>query len=316
MNIYIAVLALDAGHRARLNAGLVGQHVTYAGDLAAADRTAAVANADVVFGNPPVGWLTKAPRLKWVQLDSAGVNSYLTLNQARPGSPVVVTNLNNFFGWPVAEAALAGILAFYRQLPRLLAAQQARRWIKSEVEPAIGQLHGARVVILGAGAIGGKITDLLRPFEGEVMLFARTTPRAQLRTLAELDAALGAADIVINTLPEVPATVGLLGRDRLARLRPGALVVNVGRGSALDESALLEALDAGRLAGAVLDVTAAEPLPAGHPLWTHPKVILMQHTGGRFPGETDAKVTRFLGNYARFARGEPLPDPVDLSRGY
>jgi phosphoglycerate dehydrogenase-like enzyme len=108
----------------------------------------------------------------------------------------------------------------------------------------------------------------------------------------------------------------LLDAARLARLKATALLVNVGRGSTLDEAALLQALDAGRLGGAVLDVTAVEPLPADSPLWRHPKVVLLQHTGGRFPGELDAKVTRFLENFARFTRGEALPDAADLNRGY
>ena len=313
MKIYVAVTALDAAQKARLNDALSGHDVTYADELASPDaRQVAASGSEVIFGNPPAAWLQNAPRLKWVQLDSAGVNAYLGLASA----PVVFTNLNSFFGQAVAESALAGILAYYRQLPRLLVAQRERRWIKKQVEPAIGQLHGANVVILGAGAIGTKLAALLRPFEGEVKLFARQSRAAQLHTPTELDAALAVADIVVNSLPEVSGTVGILDRARLGRLRPSSLVVNVGRGSAIDEVALLDALNNERIAGAVLDVTTVEPLPADHAFWMHPKVILTQHTGGRFPGETDAKITRFLANFALFARGEPLPDPVNLSRGY
>jgi phosphoglycerate dehydrogenase-like enzyme len=320
MKIYIAVVGLDPEQKARLNSALRGHDVRYRDTFADdAARQAAVAEAEVVFGNVPAAWLVPARHLRWVQLDSAGVDAYLRLNTARPaGTPVAVTNLRDFYGTAVAEAALAGILAFYRQLPRLLVAQRDTRWIKRELEEAgsIRQLHGARVVILGAGAIGRKIAALLRPFEGEIRFFARTAPDATLRNRAELDAALPDADIVINTLPHTPDTIGLIDRERLARFRPTALLVNLGRGSVVDEAALVAALDAGRLGGAVLDVTSVEPLPANSPMWAHPRIILTQHTGGRFPGESAAKVSRFLENFSRFVRAEPLSGALDAPRGY
>ena len=134
--------------------------------------------------------------------------------------------------------------------------------------------------------------------------------------LEQLDAALAETDLLINTLPHTPATIGFLHRERLVRLKRDAVVANVGRGSTLDEVALVELLDSGHLGGAVLDVTAIEPLPAESPLWRHPKVLLSQHTGGRFPGETDRKVDVFLENLARFERGEPLENQVEAGRGY
>ena len=317
MKIYVAIAGLDSTLRARLAAALAGHAIVF-GDTLASDelRRQAVAAAQVVFANVPPAWLLAAPHLRWVQLDSAGVDAYLGLNTGGAGPPVTVTNLRDFYGRAVAEAALAGILAHYRQLPRLLAAQRESKWIKTEVEPAIGRLHEASVIILGAGAIGRCLQTLLRAFECEVRFFARRAPIAAWHSLAELDAALPVADLVINTLPHTPETTGLFDAARLARMKSAALLVNVGRGSALDEDALLRALDAGGLAGAVLDVTAIEPLPVASGLWRHPRVLLTQHTGGRFPGETAAKVGRFLENFARFSSGEPLPTAVDLSRGY
>jgi phosphoglycerate dehydrogenase-like enzyme len=319
MKIFIAVARLDAEQRKRIDSGLVGHELRYRDALPNdAACQSAVAESEVVFGNVPAAWLIPARNLCWVQLDSAGVDAYLKLNLDRADSPVLVTNLHDFYGTAVAEATLAGVLAFYRQLPRLLVAQHERRWIKHEIEgaAAIRQLHGARVIILGAGAIGRKIAALLRPFKGEIRFFARTAPVATLRNRSELDAALPHADVVINTLPHTPDTIGLIGRERLSHFHPAALLVNMGRGSVLDEAALIEALDAGRLGGAVLDVTSAEPLPAGSPLWAHPRIILTQHTGGRFPGETAAKVSRFLENFGRFSRGELLAGIINAARGY
>jgi glyoxylate/hydroxypyruvate reductase A len=317
MKLFVAVTGFTPAQKERLTGALAGHEVGFGDQLATPEaRRVAVAGAEIVFGNVPADWLGAAPALRWVQLDSAGVDAWLGLNAARPGSPVVITNLRDFYGRAVSEAALAGILAFYRQLPPLLAAQRERRWVKTAVESGIGQLHGARALVLGTGAIGRRLMTLLAAFECAVSGYARSSPQAQLHTLAALDAALPAADLVINTLPHTPETQGLLGRDRLARFAPQALLVNVGRGSAVDEGALVEALDANRLGGAVLDVTAIEPLPESSPLWMHPRVILTQHTGGRFPREADAKIDVFLANYARFSRGETLGEAVDASRGY
>jgi phosphoglycerate dehydrogenase-like enzyme len=317
MKIYVAVTGLAPEHKQRLNAALAGQEVQYAGDFPDENaRKLAVQRSEIVFGNVSADWLAQAPNLKWVQLDSAGFNAYLKLATKEKPAPFVITNLNDFYGVAVAEAAIAGLLAFQRQLPALLAAQREKKWMKKQVEPAILQLSRSKVIILGAGAIGKALVQILRGFECSIEVFARTSPLATLKSIAALDAAIGSADIVINSLPEVPETVGILGRERIGRMRSNAIVVNVGRGSAVDEKALVEALDAHRLAAAILDVTQVEPLPVESPLWTHPHVVLTQHTGGRFPAETDGKIDRFLANYARFSRGEPLPDPVNLRRGY
>jgi phosphoglycerate dehydrogenase-like enzyme len=316
MNVCLMVAGLEPRHRARLTAALAPHAVTFGADLTEPEKRAAVAAAEVVFGNVPAAWLDGAAQLRWVQLDSAGVDAYLKLNGVPRPAPVQLTNLAGFYERAVAEAALAGILAFYRRLPALLAAQSAASWIKPQVEPEIRALAGESVVVLGAGAIGRRIGGLLTAFEARVRHFARTARAGLLAGPDALDAALGGTDLLVNTLPHTPETAGFLDAARLGRLPRHAVVCNVGRGSTLDEAALVALLDAGRLGGAVLDVTAIEPLPATSPLWRHPKVLLTQHTGGRFPGETDRKLDVFLGNFERFARGAALTNAVDGSRGY
>lgn len=177
-------------------------------------------------------------------------------------------------------------------------------------------LHGKRVIILGHGSIGRMLRRLLEAFECRVQSFARTTSGAELRTTADLDRALPQADIVACCLPNTPETCGLFSRDRLARLAPLAIFVNLGRGSVVDESALVDALQSRRLGGAVLDVTVEEPLPAAHPLWGCPNTLIMQHTGGGYEGELLDKTRAFLANFAAFRSGEPLRNVVDLARGY
>ena len=267
MNVCITISGLGPEQRARLQDALVGHAVTFCGSSAEPEKRAVVAAADVVFGNVPAAWLAGAPRLRWVQLDSAGVDAYLGLNDTPRPTPVALTNLAGFYDRAVAEAALAGILAFYRQLPRLLAAQAESRWVKTEIEPLVRALDGNAVLLLGAGSIGRRLERLLTAFDASCRFFSRRARPGVLSSVAELEAALPETDLLINTLPHTPDTIGFLHRARLARLKRGAVVVNVGRGSALDESALVELLDDGHLAGAVLDVTAIEPLPSESPLW-------------------------------------------------
>jgi glyoxylate/hydroxypyruvate reductase len=318
VQIYVAVSGLGHAQKKRIVDAVTPHTVVFADsatDPSSGHRT--VAESAIIFGNVSAGWLIDAPWLRWVQLDSAGVDAYIHVNERRTASTaVVVTHLRDFYDRAVSEAVLGGVLAFYRQLPQLLAAQRDQRWIKREVEPAIGKLHGTRVIILGAGSIGRRIGRLLESFECRIVYFARTSKFAQLRTEGALNDALPTCDLIINTLPHTPATVDLLSSARIALLPATALVVNVGRGSALDETALLAALDSNRLAGAVLDVTREEPLPIDSPLWRHPRVILTQHTAGRFPGETDAKIGVFLENFARYSRQEPLKYQVEFGRGY
>ena len=267
MNLCIAVPGLTVAQRSRLEAALAAHTLTFCAEFPEFEKRAAVATAHVIFGNVPAAWLSAAAGLRWVQLESAGVDAYLGLNATPRAASVVLTNLAGFYDRAVAEAALAGILAFYRQLPRLLVAQPAARWIKSEVEPAIRALAGQRVLLLGAGGIARRLARVLAAFDAEVQFFSRTARTGALATPAELDTALATTDLLINTLPHTPATIGFLDHARLARLKRDAVVVNVGRGSTLDEVALLALLDAGHIGGAVLDVTAIEPLPVGSPLW-------------------------------------------------
>jgi len=317
MKIYVGVERLTPAHHQRLLETLSRHQVVFADHLPSdAARQQAVAEADIVFGNIALAWLQAAPGLRWLQLDSAGIGRYPEINDQRDQNPALLSNLSDFYGRAVAETILAGILAHYRGLGPLIRAQAERHWIKDELEERIGLVHGSRVLVLGWGAIGQGIAKLLRAFSCEVIGFARTAPSAALHTLDELDAALPSADIVITSLPQTSATTMLFDRSRLARCAPHALFVNAGRGSVVDEQALIEALDENRLGGAFLDVTQEEPLPTNHPLWNHPKVILSQHSGGRFPRETDGKVDAFLKNFARFEQGQPLVGAVDSAKGY
>ena len=269
--------------------------------------------SDVCFGNVPADWLPQASRLRWLQLESVGFEYYQHVQNLPPG--LVTTNLKGLFDTPAAETAMAGLLALYRGVDELVPAQVERRWVSLDVRPRMQLLHGRRVVILGHGSIGRKLRQLLEAFACRVQSFARTTVGAELRTAPELDSALPDADIVACCLPNTPATRGLFDRRRLALLAPGAVFVNIGRGLVVDEPALVETLQQRRIGGAVLDVTYEEPVPPDHPLWSCPRTLLLQHTGGGYDGELPAKARAFVANFARFQAGTSLHHVVNFAQG-
>lgn len=307
-------LPLDDSGRARLR-GLWTGPVWFAepGTAAAADARA-LAGADVALGNPRAAWVAEAPRLRWLQLASVGIDGYLGLDWPVLGRRLTVTNLGDLFAGSVAESCLAGVLALHRGIDELAVLRTRGTWAQSAVRPRLRLLSGSRVLVLGRGSIARRFAELLGPFGCRVSHFARGS--GDIRTPAELDERLPGFDVVVGLLPGTPATDRLLDARRLALMRPGAVLVNAGRGSLVDEEALVRELSSGRLGGAVLDVTGQEPLPAGHPLWSCPNVILTQHTAGGSTDESARVVDLFADNLLRFGAGEPLRNPVRWTRGF
>ncbi|MCB2408440.1 NAD(P)-dependent oxidoreductase [Hymenobacter lucidus] len=280
-------------------------------DLPASQQQAAFQQAEVVLGNVPPNWLTDQlpPRLRFWQIDSAGFERYANLQL-----PFPVANVGDYFAWPCAETIVAGILGLYRRIPELAVLQQQQRWVGAPLRATVGLLRHKRVVILGAGAIGQAVREQLAGFQCAIQLLARTDPQAQLHSPAELKAALPQTDLVINCLPG--SAEGFFSAELVAAMSVGSIYASVGRGNTTDEPALLAALQAGRIGGAVLDVTAQEPLPADNPLWTLPNVLLTQHTGGGQPHEDEGKVDILLRNLHLLRNGQPLENLVELTRGY
>lgn len=286
--------------------------ICYATEASESERRAAFLEADVVLGNPPPAWLLEAPRLRWVQLYSAGYNAYLDLDWSQLGERLIVTNMHGLFADPAAETALAGILYFLRGFDLLLDLQLKQQWKGFPVRQHLRTLAGERALVLGPGTIGLALRKRLEASGCEVVVYGRTSPEADLYTLEALDAHLPEMEVVASCLPENAATRGIFSRERLARLKPGAVFANVGRGSAVDEDALLDMLKAGRLRGAVLDVTQEEPLPATHPFWQMPRVLLTQHSAGGRYDEQVRKIEVFLDNFRRFRADLPLRYQVRL----
>ncbi|MGV8966954.1 MAG: NAD(P)-dependent oxidoreductase [Cellulomonas sp.] len=275
------------------------------------------ADALVVWGNPAdllADAARRLPHLRWVQTLAAGPDAVVDAGFA---PDVVITSGRSLHDGPVAEHTLALVLAAARRLHLLVRAQGAHRWAGElgGLQPAqptdsFRTLAGARVLIWGFGSIAQTLAPHLRLLGAEVTGVAHTAgERAGFRVIAaaDLEAALPLADLLITILPGSTANAHAVSGERLALLPSHAWVVNVGRGSTLDEVALVQALRAGRLGGAALDVFATEPLPTDSPLWDEPNVIVSPHAAGGRPIGAAALVSE---NLAALIAGRPLRNVV------
>ncbi|WP_406692043.1 D-isomer specific 2-hydroxyacid dehydrogenase family protein [Saccharopolyspora sp. ID03-671] len=253
--------------------------------------------------------------IRWVQLPSAGVEQWLDagiIDDARTWTAAI-----GAYAAPVAEHALLLLLAGLRRMPDCV---RATTWSKSELMPQVGTLGGAAVAIIGCGSIGRALIPPLRALGAEVVAVTRSgrdVPGAA-RTLAAADSGevWSQADHVVIAAPATSDTRHLVGRDQLSRMRPGAWLVNVARGSVVDTDALVGALDEGRIGGAALDVTDPEPLPDDHPLWTHPRAIVTPHIANPAVTLRRGFHERLAHNIAQHLAGRQPAGTVDLVRGY
>lgn len=315
MEIFI-YQSVDLSIRAFLEKDFPEQQFVYGDDLPADERERAFMKAEAVFGNVPAAWITRTENLRWIQLASAGVNQYISLNWEILSEKITLTNLAGFFGISVSETALGGILAIYRRIDHLARLQVSHSWRGKEERELVRTLWQKKVVILGPGAIGSHLKRLLLAFDCEVTLYGRRKENSDITTPAELDALLPETDILVAVLPETEATVHFLDRQRLSLLSPESVLVSIGRGSVLDESALADMLHQQRLLGAVVDVTIQEPMPKDHPFWSCPRILLTQHTSGGFESEVSAFAKLFSENLGRYLSGNPLVNVVNWKKGY
>ncbi|HEY2519913.1 MAG TPA: D-2-hydroxyacid dehydrogenase [Streptosporangiaceae bacterium] len=313
----LAVLGAPAGAPPP---GLPGQWPGYRIRFVAAgpELVTEAADAEIVYLWDQVDWVRKwwgwSHRLRWIAAPTAGVDWLLF-----PGlvdSDVLVTNAAGVFDEAMAEYTLALVSAITVDLPGTLRLQARREWRHRET----GRLAGGRAVILGAGGIGRAIARVL----SDCGLSARCVARRSridpvagpVAALADLPALLPGADFVIAALPLTGATRGLIGPAELARMDPGAWLINVGRGALVDEPALLGALRSGAIGGAALDVFASEPLPPESPWWDVPNVIVSPHMSGDFRGWDQALTSLFLDQLRRWQAGRPLANVVDKRLGF
>lgn len=251
-----------------------------------------------------------AARLSWVHAASAGVDAVL-IPPVIAGD-TVVTNAQGVFDDAIAEYVLGLLLAFAKDLPGTLAFQREHTWRHRET----GRLAGRRVLVVGAGSIGGSIGRICRAVGMTTRGVARTERPGgdafeQIAAIDDLHAQLGWADDVVVATPLTPDTHRLIDSAALAAMRPGARLVNIGRGPVVDQDALLDALRRGHVGAAGLDVFEDEPLGADHPFWDMEKVVVSPHMSGDVVGWVAALGAQFTDNVRRWRDGEPLQHVVD-----
>lgn len=257
----------------------------------------------------------RCDRLRWIHVAAAGVDKLLFPELVE--SDVVVTNARGIFDRPIAEFVLGALLAHVKLLREGYDLQRDHVWRHRETGP----VQGRRALVVGTGSIGREIGRLLHAVGLQVTGAGRSARTgdpdfADVVSSAALAEHVGAFDFVINVTPLTDATRDLFDRTVFAAMRPSAYFVNVGRGQSVVEDDLLDALRAGELAGAALDVFRTEPLPADSPLWDEPALSISPHLSGDASGWLDALSQQFVDLATRWLAGDALPYPVDKRLGF
>jgi phosphoglycerate dehydrogenase-like enzyme len=257
-----------------------------------------------------------APNLHWVQAIGAGIDH---LEAAALPDDLVITNAAGVAAAPIAEFVIARLLQVWKRLPEIDAQQIDHEWA-----PKFGRtVEGLTLGVIGLGAIGTAVATRARAFDMTVIGTRRSYKEGQehpavdeLRGTADLHEVLARCDAVVVSAPGTAETESMFDGDAFAAMKPGALFCNVGRGSLVDEPALIAALESGQVGAALLDVTRQEPLPADDPLWSAPNVYISPHASAAQERYTEKLLALFADNLERYTRGEPLRNVVDRAAGY
>jgi phosphoglycerate dehydrogenase-like enzyme len=299
---------------ARLTAEVPEARIVVAEDEAAAARE--IVDADAVFGRLPADLLAKGAKLRWLQAPQIAPPAGYYYPEL-VDHPLKVTNFREIFNDHISAHIMAFVLAFARGLHVFIPQQARREWKKSSQEAGdVVHLPEATALIVGVGGIGAEAARLLSAFGVTVLATdarraAAPDGVAELHPPEALDELLPRADFVILTVPHTPATEGFFNRARFAKMKKSGFFINIGRGMTTRLDDLVDALNAGELAGAALDVFEIEPLPKGHPLWTMPNVLITPHMAGHGPYLNDRRYEILEENCRRFAAGRELRNEVD-----
>lgn len=275
---------------------------------------------EIVLGEPDLSTIHAMKRLRWIQMTWAGANKYTSA----PDYPadILLTSASGAYGVVISEYIVSGLLTLTKKLFSYGEQMRQGGWSKL---PDDDTLEGKKVLILGTGDIGRETAKKLKCFGAYTVGMCRTPGRQnacfdEMYTIEQLDTQLQSADIVVIALPGTKETTKMFDAGRIGKMKPGAVLANVGRGFIVDTDALTEALKNGRLKGAVLDVTDPEPLPVGHPLRTMENVVLTPHISGIGWGENLFTRKRILDilceNLRQDASGKPKRNVISFDKGY
>ena len=304
---------------AALQAAAPGVELLMAND--AADAAALAKDADAVLGLCSPELLAAGPNIRWIQSYSAGVERCVAIPAMRDRD-ILLTNMQRVAGPVMAEHVIAMMLAYARGLHFYIPERMAGRWTQEMPPP--GQLltiEGKTVLVVGLGGIGIEVAKRSHAL-GMRVIATRASGREGPAFVSyvglpdELHKLAGEADFIVNTAPLTPATTGLFDAKFFAAAKPGAFFVNVGRGKSVVQPDLIAALRSGRLAGAGLDVTDPEPLPADSPLWQMQNVILTPHISAGSELGDELRFAIGIENLRRYVAGEKMLSVVDVARGY
>ena len=279
---------------------------------------ALLAEAEVIYGLfLPRDMVARAPRLKWVQTMSAGVDRFASMDIWE--SPVILTGVSGIHATPISEFVLAFMLMFVKQAPLIVRSQIKHEWARFMPTG----LRDKTVGIVGLGNIGREVARLSKAFGMKVIATRRSAgPSSRARYVdkllpnRQLKQLLGESDFVVIATPLTPETTGLIRADELKAMKSSAYIINIGRGGIIDEEALIRALDEKKIAGAGLDVTATEPLPPDSRLWDFDNVILSPHVSGGMEDYMQRATDLFCDNLNRYINGKKLINIVNTKRGY
>jgi len=266
--------------------------------------------------------LTHAKKLKWIHSTAAGV-AQLMYPELRD-SGIVVTNPSGVFSPPMAEHTIGLLLALARNFPDSTRHQDRSHWSQQDIwdkPQRLTELSGQVLLIVGFGSIGRELAKRARAFDMRVWGVTRsgkgdTTHAEKIVPAAQLEETLPHADYVVIAAPETTETRHLIGAAQIARMKPGARLINVGRGSLLDEAALIRALENGALGGAALDVTSVEPLPPDSPLWKAPNLFITPHTSAVSDRLWHRETALLMDLLERWFDGREMFNQIDFARGY
>ena len=314
INKLLCAMPLNDHHKKLIAERLPNTEIAYAGyNTAVAEQ---IYGADAIFGNVNPAFFQDCSSIKWVQLGSAGADEYLPA--IRNG--MLITNATGGYGDTISEHILAVLLMLQKKLHVYHDNMRKGIWKKSG---EVRGINGSTTLILGMGDIGGTFGKKMKLLGAYVIGVRRSDMKKpdycdELYNFEHIDELLPRADSVIMALPNTPETVGIMNWDRLNRMRRDAVLINVGRGSAVVQDDLIRALNEERIWGAGLDVASPEPLPESHPLWRAKNLIITPHTSGGWtlPKNVDDVLKIFFDNLDRWENGKELLNIVDPMTGY
>ena len=265
---------------------------------------------EIVFGNIPPDWIKQSSKIRWLQLESTGFAEYSNVKKNFLNKDVIITNLKSFFAHQVAQSVMAGIFSFYRGLDSFALLKKKKKWIGDPIRAKLEILNDKNILFFGKGSINQEIAKYIKVFNCKYSFIDSNSKKSFAIQKVKK------AEIVICALPGTAKTKMLFNKKMINSLSNQTILINVGRGNLINEKYLIKKLKNNDLKGAVLDVTAEEPLRKNNPLWSCPNLILTQHTGGGYKDEIIDKVNFFLNNFQRYKKKSKVLNKINPMKGY